>query len=145
MFSARSWERSERIEIEHGDLLTKDRTAYKQTTDGVWLEEREERLSALTESRYVKARGNLVLRMIEWFGDALRLKHESPFLDLPGYRDDVAALARKVSVHELLKRIGPLQSLLDALSKNANEALAVEAAFLAAFGPGQRNPRETLP
>jgi DNA polymerase-3 subunit delta' len=135
----------ERIEIEHGDLLTKDRTAYKQTTDGVWLEEREERLSALTESRYVKARGNLVLRMIEWFGDALRLKHESPFLDLIGYRDDVAALARKVSVHELLKRIGPLQALLDTLSKNVNETLAVEAAFLAAFGPQQRNPRETLP
>ena len=70
----------ERIETEHGDLLTKDQTAYKQTTDGGWLGEREERLSALTESRYVKARANLVLKMIESFGDALRTKHrESVF------------------------------------------------------------------
>ena len=30
----------DRIETEHGDLLTKDKTAYQQTTDGAWLEER---------------------------------------------------------------------------------------------------------
>jgi DNA polymerase-3 subunit delta' len=125
----------DRIETEHGDLLTKDQTTYKQTTDGAWLEEREERLSALTESKYVKARGNLVLRMIEWFGDALRVKYGSPFLDMIDYRTAVTALAGKVSAIELLKRLGALQSLLDALSRNTQEALAVEAAFLAAFGP----------
>jgi DNA polymerase III subunit delta' len=135
----------DRIESEHRDLLTKDQTAYKQTTDGTWLEEREERLSALTESRYVKARGNLVLRMIEWFGDALRVKHESPFLDLIDYRAAVTALAGKVSSVELLQRLGALQSLLDALSRNAQETLAVEASFLAAFGPRYRNPTEALP
>ena len=131
----------DRIETEHGDLLTKDQKAYKQTTDGAWLEEREERLSALTESKYVKARGNLVLRMIEWFGDALRVKYGSPFLDLIEYRMDVTALAGKVSATELLKRLGALQSLLDALSRNAQEALAVEATFLAAFGPTVRGRR----
>jgi hypothetical protein len=125
----------DRIETEHGDLLAKDQTTYKQTTDGAWLEEREERLSALTESKYVKARGNLVLRMIEWFGDALRVKYGSPFLDMIDYRTAVTALAGKVSAIELLKRLGALQSLLDALSRNTQEALAVEAAFLAAFGP----------
>src|SRR5260370_19815534 len=125
----------DRIETEHGDLLTKDQTAYQQTTDGAWLEEREERLSALTESKYVKARANLVQRMIEWFGDALRVKYGSPFLDLIDYRTAVTALAGKVSTVELLKRLGALQSLLDALSRNTQEALAVEAAFLAAFGP----------
>ena len=104
----------DRIETEHGDLLSKDQTAYKQTTDGAWLEEREERLSALTESRYVKARGNLILRMIEWFGDALRVKYGSPFLDLIEYRMAVTALAGKVSAIELLKRLDALQSLLDA-------------------------------
>jgi DNA polymerase III subunit delta' len=128
----------ERIETEHGDLLTKDQTAYKQTTDGAWLEEREERLSALAESKYVKARGNLVLRMIEWFGDALRVKYGSPFLDLIDYRAAETALAGKVSANELLKRLGALQSLLEALSRNAHETLAVEAAFLAAFGPMMR-------
>jgi DNA polymerase III subunit delta' len=125
----------ERIETEHGDLLTGDQTAYRQTTDGAWLKEREERLSALTESKYVKARGNLVLRMIEWFGDALRVKYGSPFLDLIDYQAAVTAFAGKVSAIELLKRLGALQSLLDALSKNVHETLAVEAAFLTAFGP----------
>jgi hypothetical protein len=51
---------------------------------------------------------------------------------------DVTALAGKVSAIELLKRLGALQSLLDALSSNAQEALAVEATFLAAFGPTVR-------
>jgi hypothetical protein len=92
-------------------------------------------LSALTESRYVKDRGNLVLRLIEWFGDALRIKHGSPFLDLIDYRAAVTALAGRVSGVELMKRLGALQSLLDALSRNVHEVLAVEAAFLKAFGP----------
>jgi DNA polymerase III subunit delta' len=145
VFREVSKEVRDRIESEHRDLLTKDQTAYKQTTDGAWLEEREERLSALTESRYVKARGNLVLRMIEWFGDALRVKHESPFLDLIDYQAAVRVLAGKVSSLELLKRLGALQSLLDALSKNVQEALAVEASFLTAFGPRYRNATEVLP
>src|SRR5260370_4144227 len=131
----------DRIETEHGDLLTRDQTAYKQTTDGAWLEERAESLSALTESKYVKARGNLVLRMMEWFGDALRVKYGSPFLDLIDYRTAETALAGKVSANELLKRLGALQSLFDALSRNAQETLAVEAAFLAAFGPTVRAER----
>jgi DNA polymerase-3 subunit delta' len=125
----------DRIETEHAGLLQKDQTAYKQTTDGAWLAEREERLSALTESRYVKERANLVLRLIEWFGDALRIKHESPFLDLVDYRAAATALAGKVSGDELVKRLGALQFLLDTLSRNVQEALAVEAAFLRAFGP----------
>ena len=125
----------DRIETEHADLLKKDQTAYKQTTDGVWLAEREERLSALTESRYVKERANLVLRLVEWFGDALRIKHESPFLDLIDYRAAATALAGRVSGVELMKRLGALQSLLDALSRNVQEVLVVEATFLKAFGP----------
>ncbi len=50
--------------------------------------------------------------MIEWFGDALRVKHESPFLDLMDYRAAVTALAGKISTFELLKGLGALQSLL---------------------------------
>ena len=125
----------DRIETEHSDLLNQDQTAYKQTTDGAWLAEREERLSALTESRYVKERANLVLRLMEWFGDALRIKHGSSSLDLIDCRAAVSALTGRVSGVELVKRLGALQSLLDALSRNVQEALAIEAAFLKAFGP----------
>lgn len=125
----------EKIETEHGDLLKKDQTAYKQTTDGAWLGEREERLSALTESRYVKARANLILKLIESLGDALRIKHESPFLDLEGYRASAVSLAGRLSSDELLRRLDALQSLMDYLSRNVQEALAIEVAFLTAFGP----------
>ena len=130
----------ERIETEHGDLLAKDQTAYKQTTDGRWLGEREERLSALTESRYVKARANLILKMIESLGDALRIKFGSPFLDLVAYRESAVTLAEHISSVELLKRLDALQSLMDSLSRNVQEALAIEVAFLSAFGPAAQKP-----
>jgi DNA polymerase III subunit delta' len=130
----------ERIETEHSELLTKDQTAYKQTTDGRWLEEREDRLSALTESRYVRERANLVLKMIESLGDALRTKHQSPYLDLVDYEGAAANLAGRLSSVELLKRLDALQSLMDSLSRNVQEALAIEVAFLKAFGPGGVKP-----
>ena len=120
----------ERIATEHNDLLAKDQTAYKQTTDGIWLREREERLSALTESKYVKVRANLILKMIESLGDTLRTKYQSPFLDLPEYRTSSVNLAGRVSSAELLKRLDALQSLMDYLSRNVQEALAIEVAFL---------------
>src|SRR5260370_9864929 len=98
-------------------MVTRDQTAYKQTTDGAWLEERAERLSALTERKYVKARGNLVLRMMEWFGDAWRVMYGSPFLDLIDYRTGETALPGSVSATELLKGLGALPSLLDPLAR----------------------------
>jgi DNA polymerase III subunit delta' len=126
----------EKIETEHAELLANDQSAYKQTTDGVWLEEREERLTAMTEGRYVKARAEMILKLIEAFGDALRIKYNSRFLDLEGYRSSAAILAERHSSVELLERVGALQSLMDSLSRNVQEALAVEVAFLKAFGPG---------
>jgi DNA polymerase III subunit delta' len=134
----------EKIEAEHSDLLTKDQTVYRQTTDGRWLAEREERLSALSESRYVKARSSLVLKLVESLGDALRTKHESPFLDLADYRDSVVALAGRLSSFELLQRLDALQSLVGSLSWNVQEALAIEVAFLKAFGPAAENPNGSL-
>jgi DNA polymerase III subunit delta' len=134
----------EKIEKEHSDLLKKDQTAYKQTTDGTWLGEREEHLSALTESRYVKARANLILKITESLGDALRIKHGSPFLDLKDYRAGAASLAGGLSSVELLRRLEALQSLTDYLSRNVQEALAVEVAFLKAFGPVAQKPNGAL-
>jgi DNA polymerase III subunit delta' len=130
----------ERIETEHSELLIKDQTAYKKTTDGRWLGEREERLSALTESRYVRERVNLILKMIESLGDALRTKYQSPYLDLVDYQGAAASLAGRVSSVELLRRLDALQSLMDSLSRNVQEALAIEVAFLKAFGPGPAKP-----
>ena len=99
------------------------------------IEEREERLTAMTEGRYVKARAEMILKLIEAFGDALRIKYNSRFLDLEGYRSSAAILAKRHSSIELVERVGALQSLTDSLSRNVQEALAIEVAFLKAFGP----------
>ena len=92
----------------------------------------------------MKARANLILKMIESLGDALRTKYESPFLDLADYRAAAANLAGRLSSVELLKRLDGLQSLMDSLSRNVQEALAIEVAFLKAFGPRHRNPNGRL-
>ena len=125
-----------RIEAEHRELLERDQTAYKQTTDGSWLGEREAQLAVLTESRYVKARANLLQRMSEWLGDALRIKFGSDHLDLPEYRRAAAALAAGISATDLTRRLDALQSLGELFSQNIQESLAIEAVFLKAFGPG---------
>jgi DNA polymerase III subunit delta' len=129
----------EKIETEHAELLATDQSNYKQTTDGVWLGAREEQLTAMSEGRYVKARAELILKLIEAFGDALRIKYDSQFLDLEEYRSSAANLAERLSSVELLERVGALQSLMDSLSRNVQEALAVEVAFLKAFGPRTEN------
>src|SRR6202011_3702954 len=131
----------ERIEAEHDALLKKDQAAYKQATDGVWLSQREERLAVLTESRYQKARTDLVLRIVEWFGDAIRIQQSGSLLDLPMYREQATYLAQQTSTPDLLIRIDGLHSLVDHFSKSIQERMAVEVAFLRAFGPSPQKSR----
>jgi DNA polymerase III subunit delta' len=126
-----------RIQGEHEEALVRDQAAYRQTTDGTWLKDREERLSVLTESRYAKERAKLVLRMIEWFGDVFRIKYGSNFLDVPEFREAATRLAGRATTGELTRRLDALESLVDYFSKNIQESLAIEAAFLKAFGPAR--------
>jgi len=133
------------IESEHEEVLTRERAVYKQTTDGAWLEQREQRLATLTESRYVKARANLVLRMIEWLGDALRIKVGSNQLDLPEYSTAATTLAERYSTSELTRRLSALESLADLFSKNIQESLAIEAVFLKTFGPSRLEGNRRAP
>jgi DNA polymerase-3 subunit delta' len=126
----------ERIESEHDELLKKDQAAYKQATDGKWLEQREERLAVLSESRYTKARENLVLRMIEWFGDAIRIQQSGAYLDLPAFREESSRLAGRSATSELVSRIEGLQALVGYFSRNLQERMAIEVAFIQAFGKG---------
>jgi DNA polymerase III subunit delta' len=134
----------ERIETEHSELLEKDQSAYRQTTDGVWLGEREERLKAMTESRYVKERADIIMKLIEFLADALRIKSGSVFLSLESYRSSATELAQSLSTAELLERVGALQALVESLSRNVNEALAIEVAFLKALGPRAENGNGAL-
>ena len=72
------------------------------------------------------------------------LSIESPFLDLIDYHESAVKLAGRLSSVELLKRLDALQSLLESFSRNVQEALAVEVAFLTAFGPVPPKPNGRL-
>ena len=126
-----------RLEAEHAELFRQDQAVYRQTTDGRWLEQREEQLAVLTESRYVKARANLVLRMIEWLGDVLRIKSGSNHVDLPEFRSEATTLSTRVSIGDLTRRFLALEALTDLFSKNIQKSLATEVTLLKAFGPSE--------
>jgi hypothetical protein len=124
-----------RIEVEHEEELKRQLELYQKTTDGSWVENEEARLSVLTESRYVKARSKLLFRLIELFGDALRAAFTGNGASLPEYRDCTRRMGERWSAADLLERMRGLEQLQDHLARNVQEALAIEAGFLRAFGP----------
>jgi DNA polymerase III subunit delta' len=121
------------IESEHEAKLSDETETYRQRTDGRWLEREEERLVVLTESRYVKARSTLIDRLMEWFGEAVRLKDGAEISGV--HKPDLEKFVVLYSIPELLRRYRALAELQENLSRNIQEALAIEVAFIEAFGP----------
>ncbi|MBW0000960.1 MAG: DNA polymerase III subunit [Verrucomicrobia bacterium] len=137
---ARSFEESlnrlrGRIEAEHEEDLKRQLEVYQKTTDGSWVENEEARLSVLTESRYVNARAKLLFRLIELFGDALRAVFTGTGASLPEYQECTRRMSERWCAGDLLERMRGLEQLQDHLGRNVQEALAIEAGFLRAFGP----------
>ena len=123
----------EGTQTENAAALKREETRYKNTTDGSWLDEREDYFKALTESRYVQERSRLVEILFLWWTDVLRAKTNSMRLELPAAVDRTRAVAEKLSVSEILRRIRRLEELRDHLGRNIQEALAIEVAFLSVF------------
>jgi DNA polymerase-3 subunit delta' len=98
------------------------------------IEDREDFFKALTESRYRAERDGLLAVIEQWFADALRQQHGAPALDLARCGDATAELAAKFSAAELLRRTAALAELRDHFGRNIQEQLAIECAFLKAFG-----------
>jgi DNA polymerase III subunit delta' len=121
------------IESEHEEKLSAQTETYRQRTDGRWLEKQEERLLVLTESRYVKARSTLIDRLMEWFAEAVRFKSTAE--GGGSVAAELQQFAKQYSIPELLKRYRALVELQENLSRNIQEALAIEVAFIEAFGP----------
>jgi hypothetical protein len=123
------------IESEHGEKLSEETETYRQRTDGRWLEREEERLLVLTESRYVKARSRLIDSLMEWFAEATRFKNGAD--GARSAKPETQQFAEQYSVPELLRRYRALVDLQENLSRNIQEALAIEVAFIEAFGPAE--------
>lgn len=122
------------IKEEQEAEFEKEQDHYKQTTDGSWLKQREEEVTAQIEAAYLQRRDALMDLLLAWMGDVARQQVGAEHLDLTQYRDATAQLAQRWTPEETAKRIRYLRQLDQHLHTNVNEGLALEVAFIQAFG-----------
>jgi DNA polymerase-3 subunit delta' len=123
----------EQIKSETDQALKQEETRYKDSTDGAWLEDREEYYKARTESFYLQRRAGLIETLFAWWSDVLRSSNRVERRNLPNAEKETGELASRFTTAEILRRIQRLEELRDHLSRNIQEALAIEVAFLAIF------------
>src|SRR6266487_4186954 len=123
----------DQIKGDMDEALRSEEARYRNSTDGVWLEEREEYYKALTESLYLQRRAGLIETLFAWWSDVLRSSSGVDRRDLPDARKETGALAKRFTIAEILRRVRCLEELRDHLNRNIQEALAVEVAFLTIF------------
>ena len=121
------------IQDENAAALKREEARYKQTTDGEWLETREDHYKALTESLYLHQRSELIETLFRWWGDVLRASTGVATRELPEARASTEAIAARLTTPEILRRLRRLEELRDHLDRNIQEALALEVAFLNIF------------
>ncbi|HME89521.1 MAG TPA: AAA family ATPase [Chthoniobacterales bacterium] len=125
----------EEIKTQTAEALKNEEARYRNSTDGAWLEDREEYYKALTESLYIQRRAALVEVLLEFWSDVLRACTNVEQRNLLAAKKETAALAERFTAPEVLRRIQALEELRDNLGRNIQEALAFEVAFLEVFGP----------
>jgi DNA polymerase-3 subunit delta' len=123
----------EAIQDENAAALKRDEARYRNTTDGAWLDEREDFYKALTESQYVRQRSRLVEILFLWWSDVLRANTGVARRELPKAQKKTETLGSRLKTPEILRRIRRLEEMRDHLGRNIQEALAVEVAFLSVF------------
>jgi DNA polymerase-3 subunit delta' len=124
----------EQIKAQTAEALKSEEARYRNSTDGAWLDDREDYYKALTESLYIQRRAALVEVLLEFWSDVLRACSKVNRRDLSAAKKETAALAERFSTPEVLRRIQRLEELRDQLGRNIQEALAFEVAFLQVFG-----------
>lgn len=107
---------------------------YRKTTEGDWLKRREEAYKAISEAEYLETRNRMLEYLLAWFGDALRQQNGGRHPDLAEYAGATSALAARLSPDELNRKIGAIEDLRSHFNTNVNETLALESAFVKAFG-----------
>jgi DNA polymerase-3 subunit delta' len=110
-----------------GDASLKADTArYKQTTDGSWLEEREQQLKAQSEAEALRQRDILLQTLFDALATALRSQHG----DKSNTHAVSEALAVKFSGTDLLRRLDSLETIRRRLAMGVQEALTLESGFI---------------
>ncbi len=122
-----------RIQEENAENLKSEIARYKNTTDGAWLETREDHYKALTESLYLQRRAQLLELLFLWWGDVLRARTGVPGRELPSAEATTGRVAARLTTPEILQRLRRLEELRDHLGRPIHEGLALEVAFLNVF------------
>src|SRR5439155_9063353 len=99
----------EQIKAQTGEALKNEEARYRNSTDGAWLDDREDYYKALTESLYVQRRAMLVEVLLEWWSDVLRACSNVRRSDFPAAKKEIAALAERFNATEVLRRIQRLE------------------------------------
>lgn len=128
----------DQIKDENAEKMKREEAHYRNSTDGVWLDERENYYNALTESLYLQRRTELIEILFLWWSDVLRADRHVGYRDLAAAKKETEVVAERFSTAEILRRIRRLEELRDHLSRNIQEALAIEAAFLGIFSRDSR-------
>jgi len=128
-------EAKEKIDDDSSAAFKKEEVVLKQVgARKEAIEDRDDFYKALTESRYRAEREGLIAIAEQWFADALRHQHGAPAVDHTDFYDATASLATTLSTAELLRRSAALTELRENFGRNVQEQLAIECAFLKAFG-----------
>ncbi|NWK56131.1 hypothetical protein HW115_10960 [Verrucomicrobiaceae bacterium N1E253] len=115
--------------------LKEEALRYKNTTDSdQWLKDREKFYLAHTESEYLSEREKLLECLISWMGDVVRCKCAVERLDYPSEKAITSKVAGAHELGDLLLRMDALEDLRANMETNVQEQLALEVAFLTAFG-----------
>jgi len=122
------------IKTEHTEALKREQARYQSSTDGSWLDAREDYYKALSESLYIQRRAMLLEILFQWWSDILRASRDLRFRDLPQAKKETAEIAKRFTTTQILRRIHRLEELRDHLGRNIQEALAIEVTFLQIFG-----------
>lgn len=107
------------IKSEEEDEFSAAEDKYERRDYGAWLDEKEDYHKTQVETRYLAERDRLIGALARWWGDRLRASF--------GTGSDAEAAV-------ILRRLAALEQLHEHLARNVQEALALEAAFLEAFG-----------
>src|SRR5436853_408851 len=87
----------EQIKAQTAEALTTEEARYRNSTDGAWLDDREDYYKALTESLYIQRRAALVEVLLEFWSDVLRASSKVARRDLSAAKKETVALADRFS------------------------------------------------
>jgi DNA polymerase III subunit delta' len=124
----------EKISAENEAALKAEESRYRQTTESrAWLDGREDYYKAVTQARYLAARTGFADVLMQWWADVARQQGGAGHLDLLEFAGDTASLAEKLTPGEVLQKIEVIEVLRENFSRNVQEQLAAEVAFIKLF------------